>query len=127
MCRSTPPVWRLSAPSRGPRPSSGSSWCWSARWASRSVHVPGPAVSAVTTTDYGFQLGGQLGDEMLPVPGGLGFSKDKRPGLLRQMRPGRDHGRPQPAHQALVLGGIAKLLVFHERHARAPSFSTVDG
>src|SRR5262249_22811494 len=68
--------------------------------------------------DDAVQLGGQLGDEMLPVPGGLGFGENLLLHLARQMRPGGDDRRSQPAHQAFLFRRIAELFVFHERHAR---------
>src|SRR5690349_11118 len=95
------------------------------------LRLDGPHLRAMTLKAWrwlcvpppndGVQLAGQLGDEMLPVPGDLGFGENLLLHLARQMRPGADHRRSQPAHQAFFLGGIAKLFVFHERHVRALS------
>src|SRR5207253_428882 len=68
---------------------------------------------ALVPPDDGFQLGGELGDEMLPVPGQLGLGQDALARFLRQMRPGRDYARSQPANEAFILGRIFELLVFH--------------
>src|SRR5690242_2748409 len=82
--------------------------------------VRGPRRLAMPAADDGVQFVGQLGDEMLPVPGELGLGKELLLNIARQVRPDGDHRRTQPAHQALFLGRIAKLLVFHKWHAATP-------
>src|SRR5882757_1913651 len=79
--------------------------CWVAR-SSRAM----TSLASAAPLDDGFQLGRELGDEMLPVPGDLRLFQDFLPRLGRQMRPGGNHARTQPAHQAFVFGRISKLV-----------------
>src|ERR1700761_1701378 len=82
---------------------------------------------AVPAPDDTVQLGRQLGDKMLPVPGELGLVENLFLHVARQMWPRRDHRRPQPAHQTFVFGRISVLFVFHERHTRAFCLRVDDG
>ena len=72
---------------------------------------------AVPALDDAGQLVGQLGDEMLPVPGDLGLGENLLLHLARNMGPGRHHARTQAAHQTFVFRWILENFFFHDRHA----------
>ena len=68
------------------------------------------------TLDHGRELVRQMRNMEFAVPGGLRLGQQFAAHLFRQAGPGGDHGRTEPPHQTLILGGIFETICFGERH-----------